>query len=65
VPGEGSLSRGELLERAAALTGGAFLLAGLPDALRMRGWLEDALAARPSLVDQTTNGLVAFVVPDA
>jgi hypothetical protein len=58
-----ALSRRELLERATALAGGAFLLAELPDALRMRGWLEDAEAAGPSLVEQTINGLVAFVVP--
>src|SRR5919197_1410282 len=58
-----ALSRRELLERATALAGGAFLLAGLPDALRMRGWLEAAEAARPSLVEETMNGLVAFVVP--
>jgi hypothetical protein len=36
---------------------------GLPDALRIRGWLEDALAARSSVVEETLNGLVAFVVP--
>ena len=58
-----ALSRRELLERATALAGGAFLLAGLPDALRMRGWLDAAEAAGPSLVEETVNGLVAFVVP--
>jgi hypothetical protein len=58
-----ALSRRELLERATALAGGAFILAGLPDALRVRGWLEEASAAGPSVVEQTMNGLVAFVVP--
>ena len=62
-PLETALSRRELLERATALAGGAFLLAGLPDALRARGWLEEASAAAPSLVEETMNGLVAFVVP--
>ena len=58
-----ALSRRELLERATALAGGALVLAGLPDALRVRGWLEAAEAAGPSLVEETMNGLVAFVVP--
>jgi hypothetical protein len=58
-----ALSRRELLERATALAGGAFLLAGLPDALRVRGWLDAAEAAGPSVVEETMNGLVAFVVP--
>jgi hypothetical protein len=44
------------------LAGGAVLV-GLPDALRIRGWLEDAYAARPSVVEETMNGLVAFIVP--
>jgi hypothetical protein len=58
-----ALSRRELLERATALAGGALLLAGLLEALRLRGWLEAAEAAGPSLVEETVNGLVAFVVP--
>jgi hypothetical protein len=58
-----ALSRRELLERATALAGGALLLAGLPDALRIRGWLEAAEAAGPTFVEQTMSGLVAFVVP--
>jgi len=58
-----ALSRRELLERASALAGGAVLLAGLPDALRIRGWLQDASAAAPNIVEETVNGLVAFVVP--
>jgi hypothetical protein len=58
-----ALSRRELLERATALAGGALLLAGLPDALCIRGWLEAAEAAGPSVVEETMNGLVAFVVP--
>lgn len=58
----GTLSRGELLERASLLAGGA-ILAGLPDALRSRGWLEAAYAAGASVVEETMNGLVAFVVP--
>jgi hypothetical protein len=58
-----ALSRRELLERATALAGGTLLLAGLPDALRVRGWLEAAEAAGPSVVEQAMGGLVAFVVP--
>lgn len=57
-----TLSRRELLGRATLLAGGA-ILGGLPDALRIRGWLEDAYAAGPSVVEETMNGLVAFVVP--
>ena len=57
------VTRRELLERATALAGGAVLLAGFPEALRMRGWLEAAEAAGPSVVVDTMNGLVAFVVP--
>jgi hypothetical protein len=56
------LSRRELLGRATLLAGGA-LLAGLPDALRIHGWLEDAYAAGPNVVEQTVDGLVAFIVP--
>ena len=56
------LSRRELLGRATLLAGGA-VLAGLPDALRVRGWLEDAYAAGPSIVEETMKGVVAFVVP--
>jgi hypothetical protein len=29
----------------------------------MRGWLQDASAAGPSVVEETVNGLVAFIVP--
>ena len=61
VTGQG-FSRRALLERAALLAGAA-VLAEIPDALRVRGWLEDAYAAGPNLVEQTINGLVAFVVP--
>jgi hypothetical protein len=39
------------------------ILVGIPDALRIRGWLDDAFAAGPSVVEETLNGLVAFVVP--
>jgi hypothetical protein len=46
------LSRGDLLRRATLLAGSA-ALADLPGALRMHGWLEDAQAAGPSLVEQT------------
>jgi hypothetical protein len=35
----------------------------LPHALRVQGWLENAYAAGPNVVQQTMNGLVAFVVP--
>jgi hypothetical protein len=55
-------SRRALLERGTLLAGAA-LLAPIPDALRFRGWLEDAYAAGPTVVEQTMSGLVAFVVP--
>lgn len=57
------VSRRELLERATVLLAGAALLDRLPHALRVHGWLEDAYAAGPNLVEQTLNGLVAFIVP--
>lgn len=59
---EAEFSRRALLERATALAGAA-VLAQLPEALRIRGWLDDAYAAGPNVVEQTVNGLVAFVVP--
>jgi hypothetical protein len=57
------VSRRELLERATALVAGAAVLDRLPHALRVLGWLEDAYAATPNAVQQTMNGLVAFIVP--
>jgi hypothetical protein len=57
------VSRRELLERATALVAGAAVLDQLPHALRFQGWLEDAYAATPNVVEQTMNGLVAFIVP--
>ena len=57
------VSRRELLERATTLVAGAVVLDRLPQALRLHGWLEDAYAATPNVVQQTMNGLVAFVVP--
>jgi len=57
------VSRRELLERATALVAGAAVLDQLPHALRLQGWLDDAYAATPNLVQQTMNGLVAFIVP--
>ena len=57
------VSRRELLERATALAAGAVVLDRLPHALRVQGWLEDAYAATPNVVQQTMNGLVAFIVP--
>jgi hypothetical protein len=57
------VSRRQLLERATALVAGAAVLDQLPHALRLQGWLEDAYAATPNLVQQTMNGLVAFIVP--
>jgi hypothetical protein len=56
------LSRGELLKRATLLAGSA-ALADLPAALRFHGWLDDAYAATADVVEQTLNGLVAFIVP--
>jgi hypothetical protein len=57
------VSRRELLERMSALVAGAAVLDRLPHALRLQGWLEEAYAAGPNVVQQTMNGLVAFVVP--
>ena len=56
------LSRRELLGRATLLAGAA-VLADLPGALRIQGWLENAYAAGPNVVQQTMSGLVAFIVP--
>ncbi len=57
------VSRRELLRRATVLAAGAAVLDRLPHALRLQGWLEDAYAAEPNVVQQTMNGLVAFIVP--
>src|SRR6266536_361480 len=57
------VSRRELLERATALVAGAAVLDQLPHALRVQGWIEDAYATPPNVVQQTMNGLVAFIVP--
>jgi len=57
------VSRRELLERATALVAGAAVLDQLLHALRLQGWLDDAYAATPNVVQQTMNGLVAFIVP--
>lgn len=58
------LTRRSLLIRASALAAGG-VLAQLPGALRAQGWLDEAAeaAARPDLVHETLNGVVAFVVP--
>jgi hypothetical protein len=58
-----AVSRRELLRRATALAAGAGVLERLPGALRIQGWLEDAYAAGPDVVEQTMNGLIAFIVP--
>jgi hypothetical protein len=57
------VSRRQLLQRGTALLAGAAVVKELPGALRLQGWLEDAYAAQPNVVQQTMNGLVAFVVP--
>ena len=57
------VSRRELLGRATAFVAGAAVLDRLPHALRVQGWLEEAYAAAPNVVEQTMNGLVAFIVP--
>jgi hypothetical protein len=57
------VSRRDLLKRATVLVAGAAVLDRLPHALRVQGWLEDAYAATPNVVQQTMDGLVAFVVP--
>jgi hypothetical protein len=59
-PGERGLSRRQLLALSGAL-GAA--LAGLPQALSERAWLDEAAAAEPDLTRDTINGLVAFVTP--
>ena len=56
------LTRRDLLERAGFL-GAAAMLAQLPDLARLEGWLDDAHAATPIDVQQTFEGLVAYVVP--
>ena len=63
MTGVRALSRGELFRRGAALLAGAAVLEQLPGALRMQGWLEDAYASGPNIVEQTMNGLVAFILP--
>jgi hypothetical protein len=60
---QAGVSRRELLERATALVASTAVLDRLPHALRLQGWLEDAYAATPNVVQQTMNGLVAFIVP--
>jgi hypothetical protein len=60
---QAGVSRRELLERATALVAGTAVLDRLPHALRLQGWLEDAHAATPNVVQQTMNGLVAFILP--
>jgi hypothetical protein len=57
------VSRRQLLERAAVLAAGVTVLDRLPQALKLQGWLEEAYAAGPNVVQQTLNGLVAFIVP--
>jgi hypothetical protein len=57
------VTRRQLLERAAVLAAGVTVLDRLPQALKLQGWLEDAYAAGPNVVQQTLNGLVAFIVP--
>ncbi|HEX8066075.1 MAG TPA: twin-arginine translocation signal domain-containing protein [Thermoleophilaceae bacterium] len=56
------LSRRTFIERA-GLAGALAVLAQLPGFLSERGWLEDALAQSSDLVQDTLNGLVAFVIP--
>jgi hypothetical protein len=52
-----------LLRRATVLAASAAVIEHLPRALRFQGWIENAYAAGPNVVQQTMNGLVAFVVP--
>jgi hypothetical protein len=59
--GDRGLTRIDLLERA-GFVGAAALLAQLPDLARL-GWLDEALAATPRDVQETFEGLVAYVVP--
>jgi hypothetical protein len=56
------LSRRDLLERA-GFVGAAAVLAQLPDLARLDGWLGEAYAATPKDVQETFEGLVAYVVP--
>lgn len=57
---ERRLSRRAFVAEVVGLTGA---LAALPGVLERTGFAEDALAANPSLVEETLDGLVAFVVP--
>jgi len=57
------VSRRELLRGATALAAGAAVIGQLPRALRLQGWIENAYAAGPNVVQQTMSGLVAFIVP--
>jgi hypothetical protein len=59
VTGVHALSRRELLRRGAGLLAAATVL----EQLRFVGFLEEAYAAEPNVVQQTMNGLVAYVVP--
>jgi hypothetical protein len=60
--GEVGVTRRALLERA-GMVGAAAALAQLPAVLGARGWLDDALAQSPDLVEDTFNGLAAFILP--
>src|SRR5918995_143191 len=56
------MSRGRFL-RHAGLTAAAMALLQAPQVLSGRGWIQPVYAAKPDLVHDTFNGLLAFVVP--
>jgi hypothetical protein len=49
--------------RHAGLTAAAMALLQAPEVLSGRGWIQPVYAAKPDLVHDTFNGLLAFVVP--
>ena len=49
--------------RHAGLTAAAMALLQAPQVLSGRGWIQPVYAAKPDLVHDTFNGLLAFVVP--
>ena len=56
------MSRGRFI-RHAGLTAAAMALLQAPQVLSGRGWIQPVYAAKPDLVHDTFNGLLAFVVP--
>jgi hypothetical protein len=57
------ISRRQFLARSGALTGFSVLASVLPGVLRANGWENPAYAQSVDLVQDTFNGLVAFILP--